>query len=251
VTYTTATGAAAQLVLEVPVDAPLRGVIDTESDFLGVVGEVGREVTELSSEPVRWLLAHARTNGVIQLRLRGVPANDRVPAAAVPQIVRAVSHGLVTVETTAERPDYFTDRALELSQDIAERSREIGPVRVTDGDIVTPITPAGVGQHVTQLLGARYSDYGSVEGRLEGVIIHGDRYFNVYDELTGRRIRCHFANRIPVRHVADALEHRVAVYGQITYRSGGDIATVVAEELIMFPSPDLLPTADDVRGILG
>ncbi len=240
-----------QLVLEVPIDAPLRGVIDTEADFLGVVVEVGREVTETGGDPVRWLLAHARTNGVIQLRLRGVPATDRVPEVVVPQIAHAVSSGLATVEASAERPEHFTDRALELSQDIAERSAEIGPVRVTDGDVSTPITPTGVGQHVSQLLGSRYTDYGSVEGRLEGVIVHGERYFNVYDELSGRRIRCYFATRIPVRKVADALEHRVAVYGQINYRASGDVATMLAEELIVFPSRDLLPTPDDVRGILG
>lgn len=107
---------------------------------------------------MRWLLARASTNGVIQMRLRGVPTTDRVPEVVVPRIVRAVSRGLAAVETTAERPDFFTDRALELSQDIAERSAEIGPVRVTDGDVSTAITPAGVGQHVSQLLGARYTD---------------------------------------------------------------------------------------------
>ena len=245
------TVAGRQLWLEVPIDAPLRLVIDTESDFLGVVGEIGREVAELPAEPVRWLLARASTNGVIQMRLRGVPTSDRVPEVAVPRIVRAVSGGLAAVETTAERPDFFTDRALELAQDIAERSAEIGTVRVTDGNVSTALTPAGVGQHVSQLLGARYTDYGSVEGRLEGVIVHGDRYFNVYDELTGRRIRCYFANRIPVRRVADALEQRVTAYGQISYRANGDVATVLAEELYVFPSADVLPSADDVRGILG
>lgn len=115
----------------------------------------------------------------------------------------------------------------------------------------TAITAAGVGRHVSELLGARYTDYGSIEGRLEGVIVHGDRYFNVYDELTGRRFRCYFGNRISVRRVADALEQRVAAYGMINYRASGEVATVLAEELYVFPSVDLLPNADDVRGILG
>lgn len=104
------TEAARQLLLEVPINAPLRLVIDTESDFLGVVGEVGREVTELPAEPVRWLLARATTNGVIQMRLRGVPTTDRVSEVVVPHIVRAVSRGLAAVETTSERPDFLSLR---------------------------------------------------------------------------------------------------------------------------------------------
>jgi len=238
------------LLLEVPIDAPLRLVLDTESDFLGVVGEVGREVTDLTVEPVRWLLAHAKTNGVIQMRLRGEPAVKKVPTMAVPQIVRAVTTGLATVETTAERPAYFTDRALELSQDIAERSTDMGPIRVVNGALATTLTRQGVAQHVTDLLGAKYTDYGSVEGRLEGVIVHGDRYFNVYDDLTGQRIRCYFATRLEVREVADALEKRVAVYGQINYRASGDVATVLAEALEVFGDPSELRSADEVRGIL-
>jgi hypothetical protein len=239
------------LLLEVPVDAPMRGVIVTQQDFLGIVGEVGREVAEQASDPVRWLLHHAKTNGVIQLRLRGVPATERVPQIVVPRVVHAVSEGIATVEQAAERPHFFTDRALELSQDIAERSAEIGPVRVTDGQIETTLTSTGAGEHVGQLLGARSTDYGSVEGRLEGITVHGERSFNVYDDLTGRRLRCFFGSRISVREVAGALEKRVAVYGQINYRASGDVATVIADEFHVFPAPELLPTADDVRGILG
>lgn len=65
--------------LEFSIDAPMRSVIRTEADFLGVVGEVGQEVAGLSSDPMKWLLAHAQTNGSISLRLRGVPAHPDVP----------------------------------------------------------------------------------------------------------------------------------------------------------------------------
>jgi hypothetical protein len=92
---------------------------------------------------------------------------------------------------------------------------------------------------------------GTVEGYLEGLNIHGaSRYFSVYDDLTGERIQCHFPHRIKPDDIGLAIDKRVAVQGEIRYRETGEIVSVNAFSLDVFPSEDKLSTADEVLGIL-
>lgn len=239
------------LHIEVPINAPMRGVIATERDFLDVIGDVGREVTSQRADPMRWLFAHAQTNGIIRLRLIGVPARDDVAATVAPQIVRAVVGGMVAVESEATQPEYFTEHALELAQAIAERTAETGPVRVVNGTVGTTVTPEGTGAHVRELLRERYTDLGSVEGRLEGVNVHAsDRYFNLYDELTGRSVKCYFGRRLDIEVIAGALERRVVASGEVHYRASGEVNSVSVDELMVLPRDEDLPPFSDFRGIL-
>jgi hypothetical protein len=106
--------------------------------------------------------------------------------------------------------------------------------------------------HVDSVLGNIVSAIGSVEGRLEGLNVHGsNRYFNVYDDLTGERVQCQFGHRIDVAKIGGAVERRVSVSGEIRYRETGEIVNVIAHSLDVFPQESDLPSADDVYGIIG
>jgi hypothetical protein len=67
----------------------------------------------------------------------------------------------------------------------------------------------------------------------------------------GHRIRCNFGARVDADLVRDALLSRVLVSGMVSYRTAGHAVAVHVEELSIFPDEDRLPTADQVRGILG
>lgn len=58
--------------------------------------------------------------------------------------------GLSIVEREAVRPEFFSDRALELAQDIAERTSETGIVHVVNGAGRTELTP-GLAAHVQEI----------------------------------------------------------------------------------------------------
>lgn len=242
----------APLHIELPIDSPMRSVIRAEDDFLSVIMEVSRGVTELRGEPFRWLLAHAATNGVIRLRLRAVSQNEDAVVTQLPDLANAVITGFATIERNAVRPPFFTDSALEKVRDLADLTPDIGLLRVVNGHVSTSVT-SGSSEHVQEILGTRYSSVGSIEGRLEGVNLHDRRSFYVYDSLDGRRIQCEFGTRVPIEDLAKALirRARVFVYGVVNYRSDGEIASVHADEIFVIPPDDELPTADDVRGIYG
>ena len=92
---------------------------------------------------------------------------------------------------------------------------------------------------------------GTVEGTLEVFNVHGARrQFVIYDELTGQRIECHFGHRIALDQITAGAERRVAVTGEIRSRESGEIVSVIATDIEVFPPDDELPNAADVLGIL-
>ena len=91
--------------------------------------------------------------------------------------------------------------------------------------------------------------FGSVEGKLEGLNVHEHKIFYVWEALTGRRVQCNFADRIPLDDVLAAVTKRVAARGIVRRRRTGELVSVQAEELRVFPAEDELPRLGDVLGI--
>jgi hypothetical protein len=165
-------------------------------------------------------------------------------------MVEAVPAGMASLEQGDERPRYFTDRALELTATLSTITRDLPYVRTRNGAGTVEITKAAA-RHAQRILDQPYvSDMGTVEGRLEELNIHGRRRFVIFDELTGQRIECHFGHRIAIDDITRGVERRVAVTGEIRSRESGEIVSVIATGIEVFPPDDELPTADDVRGIL-
>jgi len=104
--------------------------------------------------------------------------------------------------------------------------------------------------NVEEIIGAQVESFGTVEGRLEGLIVHDRRRFYVWDALTSRRVECSFGNRIPLDDVLGAFGQRVAARGIVRRRKTGEPVSVEANELRVFPAEDELPGLDDVQGIM-
>lgn len=95
-----------------------------------------------------------------------------------------------------------------------------------------------------------YEALGTVEGRLEAVNVHNRNYFNVYEDLTGRRVECQFGSDIPAEEIGAAIGQRVSVYGTLVSRETGRVVRVKVEEIDVFPSSEHLPSIDDIEGIV-
>jgi hypothetical protein len=63
-----------------------------------------------------------------------------------------------------------------------------------------------------------YLDYGTLEGRLEEISVHGGYRFTIWEELTNYRIECSISpDRL--EEAKALLGHRVGVSGRIRYRN--------------------------------
>ena len=197
---------------------------------------------------IKWVVERISMASPLVVASRPVSDDPSVPTPSLRLVSTSISDGLKQLQQEATRPPFFTDDALEKTRDL------VALVRKAEGAL--SVDSVSLDEHVVAnvnaMLGSVWSAIGSVEGRLESLNVHGgNRYFNVYDALTGARIKCDFAHRIPADEVGGAAEKRVVVHGEIRYREDGEIASVVARSMEVFPAEGELPGADDVLGILG
>lgn len=220
---------------------PLATLVTAAGTLQTLVNEVSREVR---GESVQWTVALEKGSVVM-------PTKPQLPEAERRALVGAVAEGLSMVEDRAERPPYFNDRALVQARALGNLSTDEIPVRIRDGTNVVRLTKQTVA-HVDQVTGSAQPRVGTVEGQLEAVDIHGRPQFVVWERLTGTRVECVAdVEAISLDELREALGRRVAVRGRIRASKSGKKRRVDASELRVFPAEEDLPSADEVRGILG
>jgi hypothetical protein len=164
-----------------------------------------------------------------------------------PRVVDTVVRGINMIEREAIRPDDFNDDALE-------RMRRLSAFTMNGISGFSVEAPAAnVAARVTKrtsanidvVLAQGYS-LGTIEGHLDGLNIHAQPFFTVYDEVTGRAVRCYFDRKVLDR-VLDAVGSKVMVHGQIRRDALGRPTQVRPVEFFDLlglrrepvPSPDL------------
>lgn len=223
-------------------------LIQAAEDFLDVLREVAADL--LGSGGVQWIVEDVSRSSPVHLSVRPVAMRESIGAAELSSVSSTVSEGFALIQEQGKRPRHFSDLALEKARDLARRiGSDLSLVRVGGPGGRTTVT-AQIIANIDVLLGEEVTAIGSVDGRLLGLNVHGQRYFNVYDGLSGERVRCYFGHRIDVEDVGAAVERRVTVQGEIKYRPTGQIVSMIAHSLETFPHESELPTADAVRGIL-
>lgn len=169
-----------------------------------------------------------------------------------PQVVEAAVKGLGVLERLGERPPYFSDDALQEARELVSLIQP--KTKITKISVVAPTMPMvtitqQTAAHIDKMVGSGYTAYGSVEGRLEAISVHGRPTFGVYDFIEGRRVNCDFPAGM-LEQVKEALGRRVLVYGLVRFNES-DKPTSVREiqELRLLRTKDELPQAKDIIGI--
>ena len=165
--------------------ATLTRLVESWRDFLG---EVGRGVTGRSAkDAVRYVITEA-SGGSFALCVRPEPARENVPAFAMPEIARTVATGIEELSQAAKRPRHFSDDALVKLRELA---RLVGPETPALSVSTARERPVALTSkllaHVESVLSPEVRTIGTIEGELEGLIIHGTKRFLLYDRLTGRQ----------------------------------------------------------------
>lgn len=243
-------GEAVHLVL--PVGTPMALMIQAQTTFLNLLREVSKSVAGTVDDPVDWVVDRVSESSA-DYALIPKPLVQTVRPQDLHVMVEAVPNGLRALKSGAERPRYFTERALELTTVLTRVLPASAPaIRTRNGAGEVEITQAAA-THARRILDQPYvSEFGTVEGRLETVNVHGRREFVIYDEVTGARIECKFGHRVATETIGAAIERRVAVTGEIRSREWGEIISVVVarDGFEVIPTDDELPTTEDVLGIL-
>ncbi len=228
-------------------EVALKHLVSASGTFAGLISEVARCYTGSQTDPVEWLV-EVRP-GSVKLPVRGRPVSQTLKAVAVPEVASAIAEGLALLDARAERPAYFTDKALEQAKALANLTASV-PIAVRNGGAPARLTKR-LAANVDDVLGAPLESYGTVEGRLEGLNLHGKRpSFAVYEPLTGHKVECRFTTQVTLESLRPVIGRRVGIRGQIHSRPNGLRVSVDAREIRTFREADERPSPDEVRGIL-
>jgi len=164
-------------------------------------------------------------------------------------VVQTFVDGMEAIQRAAERPPLFNNYILDKAKHLSGIINRDSVARIALGSGQQEIQ---VSQHVAAnvdtLIGVRYEEIGSVEGRIEAINIHDRFQFNIYDFVTERGVRCSFPDTL-FDEVVAALGHRAIVYGMVRTDAQGEPISVRVERIERLRSRGELPSAADLRGI--
>lgn len=228
-------------------DVSAEAFLDAARSLLDLLSEVGRSLS--AEKAISWRVSDLST-GSAAIALQPEPASDRDHAG---DTISSTVGGLAEMDSADTRPRHFSDKAVR-------SARKLGQLAGADGaGVVLQASGCPVGERV-QVLSGRVEangrqmlrrpsprEYGSVEGTLEALTIHGQDAFAVYDAITGKRIEC-VCDREMLEQAIEHLGKRVLVRGEIRRPGDGKSKTVIVEgfrRLGVGP----LPQAEDVQGM--
>lgn len=221
--------------------------LEAARSLLDLLSEVGRSLSE--QRAIAWRISDLST-GSANLALQPTPATDRAHAG---RTISSTVGGLAEMDADGTRPPHFSDKALR-------SATKLGRLAGRDGTHVALRAAGGPGGERLQVLSGRVEvhgrqmlrrpsprEYGSVEGTLEALTIHGQDAFSVYDAITGKRIEC-VCDRETLERATEHLGKRVLVSGEIRHPGDGESKKVIVESFqLLGVGP--LPQAEDVRGM--
>lgn len=233
---------------------------DAVQAFVGFLRAVDQSIH--GQRMIRWRLADLSYSSPATISCEGSAASRRIAEDPTPQLVVAALDAVEGMETSGRVLRTLSDTALEEIRALGElRGRGgitnvhiVGMNGVPDAPVrVVPVTPRVVAA-VQDVLGGRYRAIGSVEGRLEGINIHGapsQHYFNVYEPLHGRRVRVLFSPS-QLEEARAALGQRVLVFGEVESNARGHPVLVKSRKpLRILRGKGELPTVEDIARITG
>lgn len=221
--------------------------LDAARSLLDLLSEVGRSLSD--EKPISWRISNLST-GSAAIELQPASANDRDHAGST---ISSMVGGLAEMEYAATRPRHFSDRAVQSAS-------ILGQLAGADGARIALRASGGSVEERVQVLSGRVEangrqvlrqpsprEYGSVEGTLEALTIHGKNAFAVYDAVTGKRIEC-VCDRQMLEQVIEHLGKRVLVRGEIRHPGDGKSKKVLVEGFRLL-GVGTLPQVEDVRGM--
>lgn len=172
-------------------------------------------------------------------------------ATDVKQTISTLKNGIDAISKRTRPPREFSENAqrklYELGNVASIKQEDIDHVKLKINRVTRELTPSSV-SYVDDLLGTAFKAYGTVDGQLEALDLHGKLTFCVFEDISGNKVKCTFSEDI-YNDVIASIRKRVSVYGLIKYKKNGALNSVDIEKLTIFPDADKLPKFKDIIGL--
>ncbi len=215
--------------------------------FFGYVKEIS-ETTSNADTDITWKVQVKEGSALI-----GVAPTASAPISVVEAVYAKVTSGIEHVRSGDVEGSHLPESALKHLRALSELS-EPGKDKPIEMRLWVKKKPVAmnpeIGRAIAEDWRSDYSDFGTVEGRLDTIQDRGSLQIFVRDPLYTGSIRCYFDEDL-LPKAFDNFRRRVEISGTIHYRKNGKPISIVVATIDGLPDDSELPNADDVRGIFG
>lgn len=245
-------------------DSPtVEDLLDQVRDYFEILKGVEQAVAADGTNAIEWRIVSATTNSPIIFEARGFARDYAVNIDQRVEIVaRQTAFGLQQLETTGERPSYFTDKVLARAEKLFERVTNGLDKTTVDygGDLptldITPSIARKAAANIQAVLAPDskpYEELGSVEGYVDSIERDGwgKPIVRVRVRLTGETVKCFVAGEA-LKLFEDHLirdvwrGRRVRLYGKLKFKGLGLLYQVDAYDVHFLRERKDLPDLEDI-----
>ena len=214
----------------------LPDLVTSLGSFMHLLRDFDAAVSEQKSGTQRWEVTSITKTSPIVMGVTPEPKPRMQDFSEAIETQLLESSLALTVR--GERTGRMSDSALLKIKQIAGLSKRIGtsliyvPMNGHERQ-EAPINQTTM-RVVNELTGVRYEAYGTISGALEVISVHrGKDEFRIWDESTGKVVRCKYKGAEMESQILDLLHRRKKVYvsGVILSNSAGMPISITAEEV--------------------
>lgn len=204
-----------------------------------------------SNTSIRWEIVRVRMRSPLQMTIAPVVQGGEKPHAVGRQIISSCLKGVEGIEHEAVLPAHFNEDSLRATQRMVTIAQNDG-ASVTfsnNGKNKVPVTQR-VAENIALIISKdrRYTDHGTIEGRLEEISVHGAPHLRIWDPIPKEHsIRC-IIQPDGLQQAKDLLGHRIAVTGAVHYRNHTP-TQIDVEEIRRLRTEDELPQPETMEPI--
>ena len=215
--------------------------------FFGYVKEVENLVAP-NGDDVAWIV-HVKEGSA----LIGIEPTATTNPNIVQTVYARVADGLKHVAAGDIDGAHLPDNALKYLRTLSDMTDAVRgeplALRLWVNRKPVAMEPA-MSQAINEDWRADYSDYGTIEGKLETIQDHGALEIRIRDAMFRQPVRCRFPEAM-LPTVFESFRKRVEVAGVIHFRKNGAPISITVDKIERLADDSELPTAFEVRGILG
>jgi hypothetical protein len=210
----------------------LRDFVVSLKGFLRLLRDFDSTVSGKEYGTQRWDVTSVSKNSPIVVGVTPVTKPRMVDLSDVIETELLESSNALT--SRKERTERMSDSALIGIGQLARVSKRLGPSAIYIAANGRPkqesLITAATMQAVNELTGVQYQAFGTISGRLEAITVHGRSEFRVWDDATGKVVRCKYPTDLEHK-ILRLLRSAVYVTGMISSNIAGYPISVVVDEL--------------------
>lgn len=228
-----------------------RSLIEAVRHFWGVLQDLDAAISEDTRGSVSWHIESLSMASPAIVKFGGQSrlANSNHLRAIEAELIA----GLDLINEAGLRRPAYSDAALGKLHKLAKLQRAKADARLDLIEVFTMDGRVRVGpetlEGIRMLTSVRYETRGSIVGNLESISIHRGNEFRVWEEVSGRPVRCLFAEGM-LDSIKKALGKRVLVFGDVRTNHRGEHMSVIVEGYENYPSEEELPTIEEMSGLI-